>query len=296
MQSRRLYVILAASVLLIVATAASAQTAATCSSFTYFTTPSPYNASFESNGINDFGTTVGWASSTSVSNPAAQGFIRQPGGSMVLYQVPGAYYTWLNKRNYYGTSVGFFLTTPGSQPQGLVVTKYLGHATLKYPGAYSTVVTGINKWNTIVGWYTTQAGGAQHGFKYVNGTFTKIDYPGALATVPKAINDYNVIVGQYVTASYENPPHGFTWWNGQYRTEDVGTSGTQPQDINNAGTIVVSPNLIWYKNGSQKTVTVPGAFETMLYGINNVGQVTGMANYQLGTNNFAWKGFVARCQ
>lgn len=295
MQLRRLCLLLTAVSLLTLTSIAVAQTTATCT-FTYFTMPSPYNASFQNNGINDFGTTVGWASSATDFNPEAKGFIRQPGGSMTLYQVPGSYYTYLNRRNYYGTSVGFFLQTSNSQPQGLVVTKYLAHSALNFPGAFSTVVTGINKWNTIVGYYVAQPAGYQHGFKYANGKFTTIDYPGAVNTIVSGVNDSNVLVGQYVNVNMENPPHGFTWWNGQYQTIDSSATYVQPHDINNAGTIVIAPNILLYKSGAEKTVVVPGAYETDVYGINNVGQVAGQASFTSDNLHFTWKAFVAKCQ
>ncbi len=271
------------------AVGAQGQTSATCTNFHYFVTPSPYNAAFEATGINHWGTVVGMASSSTV----VKGMIRQPGGSIALYEVPGSTYTALIKRNYYGTSVGFYLPTASSPPVGLVLSPSLSHASLKYPGSYATVLTGINKYNVIVGWYTMSATDYQHGFMYQSGHFTSIAFPGAVNTVPTAINDLGVVVGMYVDGNMENPPHGFILKSGTYTSFDAPNGNTQPSDISNTGTIVVGNFLdvagIW------KKITVPNSYENLTYGINDVGTVTGMAVYQTGPTTFIWKGFTASC-
>ncbi len=265
-------------------------TKASCT-FSYFTPPSPYNVAFEANGINHYGTVVGQASSTTV----VKAFIKPSSGSAYIYSVPNATHTVLNKRNYYGTSVGYFAAGAGST--GLILSSSGTRANLSYPKAYSTLLTGINKWNSIVGAYSATYGSFQQGFKYKGGTFTSIKFPGAAQTVPTAINDNGVIVGQYVNGNLENPPHGFVYQNGNYRTLDIaGSSGpTELQDINNSGEIVAGPNLI-YKSGTWKEVVAPNSNETFVYGVNDLGKVTGVANYPSGASTYTWKAFTAQCQ
>jgi hypothetical protein len=262
---------------------------ATCS-FSYFVPPSPYNVAFQANGINHYGTIVGQASSTSV----VKAFVRTSGGTS-LFSVPGSSYTSFNKRNLAGTSVGFYLPSGSSKSKGLVRTSS-GWEAVVYPGAISTIVTGINKYNTLVGAYATSSGGFQHGFRFNGGHFTKINFPGAVQTIPEAVNDNGTIVGMYWLGNLENSPHGFKLQNGTYTSFDVsGSGGTQPYDISNGGTIVIGPNLL-YKNGTSKQVVAPGSFETFVYGINDLNQVTGVANYSAGNNTFTWKAFKASCQ
>jgi hypothetical protein len=269
------------------AISSNAQTTASCS-FSYFTPPSPYNAAFQANGINHYGTVVGGASSTTV----VKGFIHTSGTS--LYSVPNSPYTELNKRNYYGTSVGFYLPATGAQPIGLILASSGTRASLKYPGASATILNGINKSNVIVGSYRTTPYAAQNGFRYSGGTFTKIHYPNSVQTVPEAINDNGVIVGEYWLSSLENDPHGFIYHNGTYATLTASSGNTQITDVSNGLTLVVGPNLL-YKSGVWKKVVAPNASETFVRGINDLGVVAGVANYQGANNTFTWKAFKATC-
>lgn len=264
-------------------------TTATCT-FSYFTPPAPYNAAFEAYGINHYGTVVGRASSTTL----VKAFIKPASGSPYLYAVPGATYTVLNKRNYYGTSVGFYAGSAGST--GLILTSS-SRASLSYPHAYSTVLNGINRSNSIVGSYISTYGANQQGFKYSGGRFQSIKFPGAVQTIPVSINDNGVIVGQYTNGNLENAPHGFIYQGGNYKTVDIPgtTTSTQLLDINNSGEIVGSPNLL-YKSGTWKRVVAPNSAETFVYGINDLGHITGVANYSSGGSTYTWKAYTATCQ
>jgi hypothetical protein len=248
-----------------------AQTPATCS-FSYFVPPAPHNVAFEANGINHYGTVVGQASSAT----KVVVFVKAAGGAVSYFAMPGETYTVLNKRL-----------------ERRVTSS--SHASLKYPNAYSTALWGINKWNSIVGSYQANATALNSGFKYNGGHFNKIQFPGSAATVPHAINDNGVIVGEYTNGNLENPPHGFTCMNGTYKTLDVSGSGggTRLLDINNSGTIVAGPNLL-YKEWRVEVRRAPG--ETFIYGINDLGDITGVANYRSSGGNYTWKAFTARCE
>jgi len=77
--------------------------------------------------------------------------------------------------------------------------------------------------------------------------------------------------------------------NGVYKSSVGGT------DINNSGTMV-GGNTITYSNGTSKTVHAPGSFETFVYGINDLGAITGDANYPSSNGNYTWKNFTAVCK
>jgi hypothetical protein len=270
-------------------TTAQAQNAS-CT-FSYFVPPAPYTAAFEATGINHYGTVVGQASSSTV----VKAMIHINGGTQI-YAAPGADYTSLSRRNSAGTSVGFYIASGSSNPQGLVLTSAFHFTTLNYPGAQSTRLWAINKYNTIVGSFVTSTGGTQQGFRYNGGHFSLIQFPGAVQTIPQGINDSGVIVGQYTLGNQENPPHGFILQNGSYRSLDVGGSGgTQPSDISNSGTIVISSNAL-YKNGISKLVAAPGADETFVNGINDLNNITGTAHFPDNTPGGFWKAFTAHCQ
>ena len=274
--------------LLFASTFAIGQQTAVCSSWSYFVTPAPYNAAFQPSGINHYGTVVGDASSTTVK----KGFIRSSNGHIALVSFPGSNYTALTKRSSSGVSVGYYLPTPASQPNGLLLSPNGSFATLNFPGSVSTNLWGINGANTIVGSYTTTVGGNTQGFEYSHGKFTSIQFPGAVQTIPRGINDRGVVVGMYWIGNLENPSLGFTLQNGVYKK--FGGANTQPSDINNAGTIVDLNALLI--NGRLKQVIVPGASESFVWGINDLGIITGDASYDKGNNNFIWKGFTARCK
>lgn len=270
--------------LLFVAVSLKAQTVASCT-FTYFNPPAPYNLSVQPSGINHYNTAVGAASSSS----KWVGFIHYSGGGTSLFSVPNSPSTWLTRRNYYGTTVGYYYIGSGSSAPaaGLILTSS-SYATLKYPGAVSTYPHGINKSNTIVGSYTTSSG-VSRGFIYKNGKFTSINYPGAYSTGIAAINDYGTIVGGYVDGNFENPPHGFMLKNGVYTNNRGGS------DINNSET-TVGGSYIAFSNGTSKTVNAPGSSTTNVYGINDLGVITGNANYQNSNGTYTWKNFTAVCK
>jgi hypothetical protein len=290
---RQVLLVGTAAALLSTGATMQAQTTASCT-FRYFTPPAPYNVAFAATGINHAGTMVGQTSSSSV----AKGWLRYANGAQTLYSFPGSGYTSLSKRNAAGTSVGFYLPSGQSQPVGMVLTSSLKPGTLKYPGSFRTILNGINKANVIVGTYSRSYGDTAHGFKYQNGKFIKVQFPGAIQTVPEAINDNGVIVGEYVIGSLENAPHAFLLKNGSYHTLNLtrDPNGTQRvTDINNAGTIIGAVNVI-YRNGVAKRVTVPASYETFVYGINDVGTITGVANFNLGNEHYVWIAFTATCQ
>ena len=261
-----------------------AQTQASCT-FTYFSVPSPYNVSVEPNGINHYNTVVGQASSTS----RWKGFIRYSNGAITLFSVPNSNATFLTRRNLNGTSVGYYTVGTSSTPPsaGLILTSS-SYATLKYPGAANTFLSGINKWNSIVG-SAADASGVYQGFKYSSGKFTSIKFPGAFSTSAGAINDNGVIIGNYVNGNLENPPQGFILHNGVYKSLNF-----VPSDINNAGTMVAGSSIV-FSNGSIKTVHAPNSASTNLFGINDLGVVTGNANYAASGGAFTWKNFTAVC-
>jgi hypothetical protein len=270
-----------------VAASLQAQTQANCT-FTYFDPPSGYIYGFYPNGINHYNTVVGGVFGPNQNTEKA--FIRYSGGGMSLFGFPNATWTYLNRRNVYGTSVGAYGASSAAPPPGLgshgLIYTSKSYATLNYPGSPSTALTGINKSNTIVGNETDPTTKHVRGFKYVNGKFTQIKYPGSVQTTVTGINDNGVIVGGYEDGSSENPWNGYILQNGTFKSLKY-----IPNDINNSGTIV-SGSQIHYANGTVKTVYVPGSANTFVNGINDLGIITGGASW--GT--FEFKGFTATCK
>jgi hypothetical protein len=149
---------------------------------------------------------------------AGHGFLRQPDGTIISFDVPGA-------------ATGFNL---GTTPQA------------------------IDPRGQIIGYYTTQAAACNgqcltyHGFlRQRNGTFITFDVPDAgsgdgQGTIPEAINPSGEITGFYLDATYNT--HSFLREpDGTIVTLDIPGGDTYPGGINSAGQIAgefldVSPN------------------------------------------------------
>ena len=158
------------------------------------------------------------------------------------------------------------------------------------PGSTSTTARGINNLGEIVGFYDASGNTgcgfgvncAIHGFKLINGKFTRVDIPGALQTEIYGVNDGGDLVGSYFTS--DNTVHGFLLMHtGQLRHIDrPGTHFTLANGVNNSLTVVGDSNdanagFIW-KNGVFTTlnITVPGNGESQtLLGISNNGFISG---------------------
>ncbi|HUK49185.1 MAG TPA: hypothetical protein VLW06_16400 [Terriglobales bacterium] len=113
-----------------------AQTQANCD-FKTFDPHSGYIYGFSPNGINHYNTVVGEADGP--QEGMGKAFIRYSGGSMTIFAVPKAQYTVFNRRNKYGTSVGWYgpqpvTVPPGTGSNGLMYTSK-SYATLNYPGS-----------------------------------------------------------------------------------------------------------------------------------------------------------------
>jgi hypothetical protein len=240
-----------------------------------------------SNGVNDWGTTVG-----TLNGKAA---IRYAGGGISFFLPSGAVSADFFARNNNGVTVGeyadashnghsFMLAGPTLTP--IVDPKGLPH---------TTNVLGINKWNSTVGYYNDNTA-TFHGFKrFSSGGFVDLDFPFVRvpnlgqATTPAAINDSGVVVGSYSDDLSTPEAHGFIYHNGQWAQLDVPNAiQTYLVGISNAGVIVAFSDLgsFLYVNGKFKSINVPNAMSTQVHNIAPGGMITGQADAS---------GFVATC-
>ena len=276
--------------LLLLTGLAAAQTASpsTCT-VTKFTVPNLTLTAPE--GINGFNTVTGVASSPS-PKAFGQAFIRFSDGTYKVFT--NFHSSILRKRNSSGTTVGsFFNSTGGSH--GWILSGSTSK-TFDYPGKTNTDLFGINKYGTIVGTYNQQA----NGFKLKSGVLSSIHFPNSTTTVPFAISDTGVIVGRY-TVSGDSAFHGFVLANGVYKKFDApgaATLGSYATDVNASGEIVgvvyTSNGLrgYIYKNGTFTIYNVPNATMTEIFGVNNVGTITG----DFTDATFENGGFIRQCQ
>lgn len=281
---------------LVVASLASAQTPAACT-FTTFTTTQPQTYP---KGINRYGNVTGWTGD--VDNNFLMSFTRYANGSIktgtAAFNTP--YIGLSNKRNEYGTTVGFYRDASYLEHGYIQYSSGTGK-TVDYPGGGHTVLNGVNRYGTIVG--AAGSSGSLKGFKLSNGIFTAINFPGAADTEPQAISNTGVIVGAYLPTT-TSPYYGFVYANGKYvsvKYPDANNPSMILSDVNASGVMVGSellnnatqaPQGFIYANSKFYTVRYPGADYTGVTGINGYGVITGSAYF---SSTGAVKGFTAKC-
>jgi hypothetical protein len=166
--------------------------------------------------------------------------------------------------------------------------------TFDVPQSIHTYPNGINTAGQVSGIFA-DINGNWHGFIRNPGEFpyyTVLDVPGSVGTFGGGINDVGQVVGQYTDS--ENRNHGFIRNpDGRFITFDVPESvehaelGFNPTSINNAGTVVGSfltfnaeigfrrHGFLRASNGQFTVIDLPGARNTLPWGINNLGDVSG---------------------
>ena len=283
------------SVLLAMASVAQAQKQASCT-FTFFPTIITHpNAQLFPSGINDFGTVVGSAFTTSNT-----GFIRWANGGLDFPSGTSS----LVSRNDQGMSLGYDSLGNGIiLSNGTVSSAAVSIGGTIYDGLGVSFFS-INDWRSIVGLYSDSAGIA-HGFKrWSNGSGFVLNYPAPFTAVnsgtfPTAINDSGVIVG-----FTQIPYHAFVYHNGKWATLKYPHAvGTWLYGISNAGVMVGDAQLadgsvigFLYKNGTFKVISPPNTtgpgVGSGVIGISlRSGLILGFADLR----NSPRQGYIAKC-
>jgi probable HAF family extracellular repeat protein len=189
-------------------------------------------------GINDAGTIVG---SYINSSDHYEGFI-DSAGAFTNISYPGAEATLAEDINDAGTVVGWFYDTNGG-PHGFILSSGT-YTEVNHPGAgtssgQGTGLNGIADNGAITGWYLTSHN-VEHGFLYKSGSFTAVNMPGAANSAATCISrSGGLIVGVFWNAGSQIS--GFELDHGAYTSlhdPAAGKGSTEPQDINNTGTVV----------------------------------------------------------
>ena len=189
-------------------------------------------------GVNDAGTIVGIYINAS---DHYEGFTDQAGQFMTI-TYPGATNTYAEDINNAGIVVGWFSGTNGVL-HGFILSSgtftevnHLGAGTSNGQG---TGLNGIADNGTATGWYLTSHS-VDHGFLYRSGSFTAVDMPGAADSAAACISRS----GGLIVGIFWNPGSataGFELDRGVYtplRDPAAGKGSTEPQDVNNTGTVV----------------------------------------------------------
>ena len=129
------------------------------------------------------------------------------------------------------------------------------------------IAQGINNAGQIVG--LGVAGETTYGLLYDHGTFTTIFAPGSSNTLAYGINNRGQIAGYY-TDGTTNFEYGFVYTQGQFMRLDPGYLAL---GLNDAGQVAGYGFV--YDGSAYRTISVPGARDTNVFGINNAGDLVG---------------------
>jgi probable HAF family extracellular repeat protein len=242
-------------------------------------------------GINSRGDVVGRFSD---DNYAVHGFLRSPAGNYTNFDAPnGVGNTFANGINDRGQIVGSFGDLSDLGFHGFLRSRDGEYTNFDDPnGVGSTFANGINNQGKIVGYYvvySSQGFGTQHGFLRSDGQYTNIDYPNAVGSGAQGMNDRGQIVGFYViNPNSQFGEHGFLLSGGQYTTLDDPNAvlGAIATGINDRGQIVgyyFDANDFAHgfllSDGQYTTVDVPNSPDTLPFGINDSGKISGQSDF-----------------
>jgi probable HAF family extracellular repeat protein len=244
------------------------------SSYTFTTIDYPGATRTEGYGINNSGMIVGFQDYA--------GFLYN-GGSFNSIHFPGSYFTEAIGISNSGMIVGEYRNLSGNHGYLYDGNTY---TTVDFPGHIYTVANGINNAGMIVGYGqdTFFGSGPSHGFLFNGSSFITIDVPGASSTTAQGINDAGTVVGWYSTGS--DILNGFLYKGGSFTSFQFNFPGSLyalPLGINNSGlisgTAFYGPgyqNLgLIYDGKTFTTIQFPGATDTFVWGVNDIGQVLG---------------------
>jgi uncharacterized membrane protein len=178
----------------------------------------------------------------------------------------------------------------GCGQRGFLRDKHGGFTPIDVPGAGLTAPIDINDRGEVVGQfqytdYCPDSADPLRGFvRDRSGGFTTIHVPGSGYTTANGINARSQVVGEYLDA--DGTIHGYLWAKGRFTTVYVpAASGTSITDINDCGQIVGvyldasgTPRAFFRdKDGAVTTIAAAGVRHTIPFGINNRGQIAGLA-------------------
>ena len=254
--------------------------------------------------INDRGETAGFYGDA-VPGPdglappgSTHGFVKNRGGGVTSFDVPGARDVLVKGNNDHGQVVGEYIdAVPG--PDGMLppdsihgfIRQRSGRITsFEVPFFRLHDIADINDRGQIAGYYDNPTGGGGAFLRQPTGAITRIQVPGALVTNAHAINHRGQVVGAYLEpGAVPNPDgtappgtvHGYLWDQGRMTRLDVpGSIWTQPFGINDRGQISGgyydaegNQHGFLFERGRYKTLDAPGRTDNIAWGINNRGQV-----------------------
>ena len=257
-----------------------------------------YNACNQAFGINNARLVTGYYTDTS---GISHGFAWQNGVAHSL-DYPGAADTYLYLDSNRGVVIGYYENAAGADTT--ITYSFPSGAWAVLPdvtGYPNNIGSGINDSGFAVGNAYSADFSASAAWIWDPSTqsYSFFVVPGSAgnSTDAYAINDKGLVVGQFTDGS--GVTHGFLKDGGTYTTIDPPDSTYAYADaINSSGTIVGpwtnldgwSEGFIRSSDGTITVLDVPGALETQIYGINDRGDICGVA---VNAVTGQWTPFVA---
>ena len=220
--------------------------------------------------INNAGVAVG-----SINDSAGLRGFSWTAGVLTEIKVPGAFTTQVRGINDAGILTGVYEDRVGSH--GFIGT--VGAFTkFDVPAAAPgrTTPFSINNKNQIVGVYQVTIPGSAMGFEYDAGTFTTLTIAGSTGVTATAINDAGLLGGDYLSSTGDQ---GFvtTAGGGVTKINAPGGAVAFVQGLSNTGQYVgyYHDDTATHGLTNAGIVDYPGAKSTLVYGVNDVGQLGG---------------------
>jgi hypothetical protein len=224
------------------------------------------------------------------------GFLREPDGTFVKFDVPDSVSTDVSAINNSGAVAGDYLD--GNEIfHGYIRTADGSYTSFDPEGSVNTSTVAINSRGAVAGWYVTGKG-VQHGFvRAADGTIAAFDPPDSSLTNPTGINMHGTVTGWYQVSG---ATHGFIRGpEGKITTFDPpGSNGTSADCIDNHGEIggayVDSNNLdhafIRSAQGKFTTIDIKGATEPDVVSLDSNWRDSGGAagEYTGGLDSYAF--------
>jgi probable HAF family extracellular repeat protein len=192
--------------------------------------------------INNLGSATGIYFEGGPGNPALS-FVRSPSGTITTFAPKGAVYTVAFGINDFGVIVGYFGSADGHQhgfvrkPNGAIA-----QFDLPNPPAVDSNLAAINNFGVLLGGYDT--GDILTGFSVLLRDGQAINLGEAPGSAPQqtfavGLNDFDLIAGQFFDVAGNG--HGFILRGKTYTVVDVpGATNTQLQGVNDLGQVAVT--------------------------------------------------------
>lgn len=204
------------------------------------------------------------------------------------FEIPGAKHTCIAGINNSRTTVGTYVDA-NDAGHGFVRHPN-GKFQLLEPFGYEGVPESINDHGVIVGDYFD--GTVSHGFVYSKGVFKSFDAPAGSSSIHlSGINNLGHIVGvaefwadDISRKTFLLTPLGMTWIDSVNSVTDATGINDFDVIVGNRGEFGAAfSGFVRFPDGTYLDIYYPDSWRTWVYGINNRGQIAGMAYFDFGS-------------